>query len=36
MKERTRKFLDRASDAIEVAEGILEVDKTEMAAGRAY
>ena len=36
MKERTRKFLDRALDAIEVAEGILDMNKPEMAAGRAY
>ncbi len=36
MNERTRKFLKRALDAIEVAEGILDMNKPEMAAGRAY
>lgn len=36
MKERTRKFLDKALDAIEVAEGILDMNKPEFAAGRAY
>ena len=36
MNERAQKFLARALDAIEVAEGILEMDKPEMAAGRAY
>jgi len=36
MNERTRKFLDRSLDAIEVAEGILDMNKPEMAAGRAY
>ena len=35
MNERTRKFLDRALDAIEVAESILDMNKPEMAAGRA-
>ena len=36
MKEHSRKLFDKALDAIEVAEGILEMDKPEMAAGRAY
>ena len=36
MKERTGKLLDKALDAIEVAEGILDMGKPEMAAGRAY
>lgn len=36
MKEHSRKLLDKAIDAIEVAEGILDMDKPEMAAGRAY
>lgn len=36
MKERTGKLLVKASDAIEVAEGILDMGKPEMAAGRAY
>lgn len=36
MKERTRKLLVKALDSIEVAEGILDMNKPEMAAGRAY
>jgi len=36
MNERTRKFLDRAVDAIEVAESVLDMNKPEMSAGRAY
>jgi len=36
MNERSRKFLDKALDAIEVAEGILDMNKPEFAAGRAY
>jgi uncharacterized protein (UPF0332 family) len=36
MNERTRRFLDRALDTIEVAESILDMNKPEMAAGRAY
>lgn len=36
MNERTSKFLDKAMDAIEVAERILDMDKPEFAAGRAY
>ena len=36
MKERTRKLFDKARDALEVAEAILDMGKPEMAAGRAY
>ena len=36
MKEHSRKLFRKALDAIEVAEGILDMDKPEMAAGRAY
>jgi len=36
MKDRARKLLDKALDAIEVAEAILDMGKPEMAAGRAY
>ncbi len=36
MKEYSRKLLDKSLDTIEVAEGILEMDKPEIAAGRAY
>lgn len=36
MKEHSRKLLDKALDSIEVAEGILEMNKPDMAAGRAY
>lgn len=36
MNERARKFLDKALDAIEVAEGILDMNRPEFAAGRAY
>ena len=36
MKEHSRKLLKKALDSIEVAEGILEMKKPEMAAGRAY
>ena len=36
MKERTGKLIAKAIDAIEVAEGILDMGKPEMAAGRAY
>lgn len=36
MKERTQKLLVKALDSIEVAEGILDMNKPEMAAGRAY
>ena len=36
MKEHARKLFRKALDAIEVAEGILDMNKPEMAAGRAY
>jgi len=36
MKDHTRKLLVKAMDSIEVAEAILEMNKPEMAAGRAY
>lgn len=36
MKEHSRKLHKKALDSIEVAEGILEMKKPEMAAGRAY
>jgi uncharacterized protein (UPF0332 family) len=36
MKEHSRKLLAKALDSIEVAEAILEMNKPEMAAGRAY
>ena len=36
MKSRSQKLLEKALDAIEVAEGILDMNKPEMAAGRAY
>lgn len=36
MKEHARKLLDKALDSIEVAEGILDMNKPDMAAGRAY
>lgn len=36
MKEHSRKLLDKALDSIEVAEGILDMNKPDMAAGRAY
>jgi uncharacterized protein len=36
MKERSRKLFDKAIDSIEVAEAILDMDKPEIAAGRAY
>jgi len=36
MKVYTRKLLDKAQDAIEVAEAVLEMDKADFAAGRAY
>jgi uncharacterized protein (UPF0332 family) len=36
MKEHSRKLLTKAVDSIEVAETILEMNKPEMAAGRAY
>ncbi len=36
MKDHTRKLLDKARDAIEVAEAVLDMDKADFAAGRAY
>ena len=36
MKEYSRKLLDKALDAIEASEGLLEMNKPEIAAGRAY
>ena len=36
MKEHSRKLLAKALDTIEGAEGLLNMDKPEIAAGRAY
>ncbi len=36
MRDFTSKLLDKARDAIEVAEAIIDVNKPEFAAGRAY
>ena len=36
MKEYSSKLLDKALDAIEAAEALLNIDKAEFAAGRAY
>lgn len=36
MKERSRKLFDKALDAIEVAEAVLDLGKPDFAAGRAY
>jgi uncharacterized protein (UPF0332 family) len=36
MKDYTRKLLDKALDAIEAAEGLMDMGKAEFAAGRAY
>jgi uncharacterized protein (UPF0332 family) len=36
MKEHSRKLLDKALDTIEGAEGLLNMGKAEIAAGRAY
>ena len=36
MNDYTRKLLDKAIDTIEGAELLLEHDKTDLAAGRAY
>jgi uncharacterized protein (UPF0332 family) len=36
MKEYTRKLLDKALDAIEAAEGLMNLGKAEFSAGRAY
>jgi len=36
MNEQSQKFLDRALDTIEAAEGLMNMNKMEIAAGRAY
>lgn len=36
MKEYSRKLLSKSLDAIEAAEGLLNMGKSEIAAGRAY
>ncbi|MDQ3005745.1 MAG: HEPN domain-containing protein [Chloroflexota bacterium] len=36
MKEYSRKLLAKALDAVEASEGLLDMDKPEIAAGRAY
>ena len=36
MKEYSNKLLNKALDAIEAAEALLDVEKPEFAAGRAY
>ena len=36
MNEYTRKLLDKAIDTIESAELLLDHEKTDVAAGRAY
>ncbi len=36
MKDYTRKLLDKAQSAIEVAEAVLDMDEADFAAGRAY
>ena len=36
MKDYTRKLLEKAQDAIQVAEAVLDLDKADFAAGRAY
>lgn len=36
MNEQSSKFLHRALDAIEAAEGLMDMQKMEIAAGRAY
>jgi len=36
MKEYSRKLLDKALDAIEAAEGLMDMGKAEFSAGRAY
>ena len=36
MKEYSRKLLEKAIDSIEAAEVLLEIDKSEISAGRAY
>ncbi|MCL4529761.1 MAG: HEPN domain-containing protein [Chloroflexi bacterium] len=36
MKDYTRKLLDKVLDAIEAAEGLMDMGKAEFSAGRAY
>ena len=36
MKDYSSKLLNKALDAIEAAEALLNIDKAEFAAGRAY
>ncbi len=36
MKEHTRKLLDKSLDSIEAAQGLMNMGKAEIAAGRAY
>lgn len=36
MKDYTRKLLEKAIDSIEAAEALLEIDKSDFAASRAY
>lgn len=36
MKEYSSKLLSKSLDAIEAAEALLNIDKAEFAAGRAY
>lgn len=36
MKDYTRKLLDKALDAIEAAEGLMDMGEAEFSAGRAY
>ncbi len=36
MKDYSRKLINKAIDSIEAAEILLEIDKSEISAGRAY
>jgi uncharacterized protein (UPF0332 family) len=36
LKDHSRKLFEKALDTIQVAEGIIDMDKPELAAGRAY
>jgi uncharacterized protein (UPF0332 family) len=36
MKEYTRKLFDKSQDAIEAAEALMNIEKFEISAGRAY
>ena len=36
MKEYTRKLLDKSLDSIEATQGLMNMGKAEIAAGRAY